>query len=463
MRSLALTGVFVTLLAARSVLTVAVYGQCGGTGYTGSTTCDSGLTCIYQNDYYSQCLASSTTTTAPTVKITTTTTATKTTTTSSSSGSSAIGSPIGFASGTTGGAGRPTVTPTTTAELLTYLADTTARTVVLTKVFDFTDYCIYQISDGLQTNDLPLNQTAPQQEQLANNMFVPTAPLPRCCSTLSREAVMESEIVLLSAALDYNSGQNKGLSVGSNKTILGKGSNAGVKGIGLWIRGVSNVIVQNIKITDLNPSMVWGGDGIAIGGSSKVWIDHCYFARMGRQFIVTGFDPNTAVTISNNYFDGQSSYSVTRALGMHYWAIIFDGKTDEITFIYNHIYYTSGRGPHAGGATGYTAYIHLANNYYDTIGGHAIDAGDGSIILTEGNYFESVTTPDTGIASGGLEYFVQTVADADSSPRDLSRLASRQAFFSSFSNYSVVKSFKPKGVADVPAYVLANAGVGIIN
>ncbi|KAF7914137.1 uncharacterized protein EAF01_000543 [Botrytis porri] len=35
---------------------VAHYGQCGGTGYTGSTTCAGPYTCTYANAYYSQCL-----------------------------------------------------------------------------------------------------------------------------------------------------------------------------------------------------------------------------------------------------------------------------------------------------------------------------------------------------------------------------------------------------------------------
>jgi cellulase len=34
---------------------VALYGQCGGQGYTGPTTCAQG-TCKYSNDWYSQCL-----------------------------------------------------------------------------------------------------------------------------------------------------------------------------------------------------------------------------------------------------------------------------------------------------------------------------------------------------------------------------------------------------------------------
>ncbi|KAI0690524.1 glycoside hydrolase superfamily [Cytidiella melzeri] len=34
------------------------WGQCGGIGWTGSTTCTSGWTCVFSNDWYSQCLAS---------------------------------------------------------------------------------------------------------------------------------------------------------------------------------------------------------------------------------------------------------------------------------------------------------------------------------------------------------------------------------------------------------------------
>ncbi|CAG7849216.1 Alpha-L-arabinofuranosidase C; AltName: Full=Xylanase C; Flags: Precursor [Serendipita indica DSM 11827] len=50
------------LLVASCALTavagVPLYGQCGGIGYTGSTTCDQGV-CTYSNDWYSQCLPGS--------------------------------------------------------------------------------------------------------------------------------------------------------------------------------------------------------------------------------------------------------------------------------------------------------------------------------------------------------------------------------------------------------------------
>ncbi|KAF3921078.1 hypothetical protein AA313_de0205549 [Arthrobotrys entomopaga] len=58
------------------------YGQCGGIGWTGATTCVSGWTCQYGNDYYSQCLPGTAATTKATTA-TTKTSATKTTTTAS--------------------------------------------------------------------------------------------------------------------------------------------------------------------------------------------------------------------------------------------------------------------------------------------------------------------------------------------------------------------------------------------
>ncbi|KAI0597548.1 carbohydrate-binding module family 1 protein [Biscogniauxia sp. FL1348] len=45
-----------TSTAATGSCTVAKWGQCAGKGFTGCTTCASGSTCQFSNDYYSQCL-----------------------------------------------------------------------------------------------------------------------------------------------------------------------------------------------------------------------------------------------------------------------------------------------------------------------------------------------------------------------------------------------------------------------
>ncbi|KAG8808483.1 hypothetical protein FRC17_003931 [Serendipita sp. 399] len=130
---------------------------------------------------------------------------------------SAIGSPFGFARSTTGGAGGVQVTPTTTAQLVSYLSDSTTRTIVLTTMFDFTNY--YGTTTGPN----------PQYMIDSSNHW--------CDSYASTKTT----------ATYYNSGTSTSytLKVGSNKTLLGQGSSAGIKGIGLLIAGVSNVIIQS--------------------------------------------------------------------------------------------------------------------------------------------------------------------------------------------------------------------------
>jgi len=63
-----------------------LYGQCGGIGYTGPTTCSSGV-CTYSNAYYSQCLPGASTTSNPPKP-------TSTTPTTTSSGPVKTGNPV---------------------------------------------------------------------------------------------------------------------------------------------------------------------------------------------------------------------------------------------------------------------------------------------------------------------------------------------------------------------------------
>ncbi|PVF94940.1 putative pectate lyase [Serendipita vermifera] len=65
-----------------------LWGQCGGNNWTGPTTCVSGATCVFSNEWYSQCVPSdqapSSTKTTSTKTTSTKTTTTKTTTTKTS-------------------------------------------------------------------------------------------------------------------------------------------------------------------------------------------------------------------------------------------------------------------------------------------------------------------------------------------------------------------------------------------
>ncbi|KAH7100210.1 putative pectin lyase precursor [Auriculariales sp. MPI-PUGE-AT-0066] len=361
----------------------------------------------------------------------------------------ASGTAFGFATGTTGGGSAAAVTPTSLAQVVSVLSDTTTRVINLDRIWDFTTYY------GTVTGQYCKPWTcSPNPQYLLNSVS-------GCGSNT------------LYTATYYKAGSETSLSVGSNKTIRGIGSNAGLKGIGLRIDGQTNVIVQNLRITDLNHQYVWGGDGISVFGSSQIWIDHNYIARVGRQFVTIAYNP-LSVTLSNNYFDGTATYS-TGCDGYHYWAFIMDGVNSQITFAQNYVYHTAGRGPHTGGTSGNKQYIHAYNNLWQNVKGHAFDVDTGSNVLLEGNQFVNVTTVDTGNTNGNM-YYVDTVAQADtpctstlgrtcewnkySSSGSLPLTRQATAVLTALKAYSNVNSYKPFGVTDVTAYVTANAGTG---
>ncbi|CAE6458955.1 unnamed protein product [Rhizoctonia solani] len=386
-----------------------------------------------------------------------------------SRGALAVGSPFGFASGTTGGASAAQAIPTSAAELQSWLADSTPRNILLDRTYDFTD------TEGSVTE---------------------TGCKPWTCSSNPQLAINANNWCSSSAAkvpVTYKKAGTSGLVVGSNKTILGKGTSGWIKGKGLRLAGSKNVIIQNIRISDINAQYVWGGDAISLQGATNVWIDHNYFKNVGRQFIVSHFDPNTKVTISNNYFNGQSTYS-TGCDQHHYWAFLLLGKDDQITFARNYVYYTSGRGPHIGGTSGNkreypdlgpefpltplgrTETLHMFNNYFNDITGHALDAGVGAQVLAEGNYFNKVKTPSTGNTDGAV--FAATsssMADQCSSRIGrkcvLNTLAGGSGTLDNAANNGIVAQFTASAVKSasimdpsaVAAHVLGNAGTGKVN
>ncbi|UFW44914.1 pectate lyase family protein [Bradyrhizobium sp. WSM471] len=192
--------------------------------------------------------------------------------------------------------------------------------------------------------------------------------------------------------------------MGSNKTVIGIGSTATIKGKGLRLNGVSNVVIRNLTISDINEGVIFAGDAIAIARADLVWIDHNRFHNIGRQMIAGGFGPTTNIRLSWNDFDGSDIYS-SYCNGEHYWNLLFLGVPQTITIANNYFHEISGRAPHIDGAQ---AIIHLVNNYFHNTnaqhsGGffHAVDAGSSVQALVEGNYFDNIETPIT-IGSGHI-------------------------------------------------------------
>ncbi|KAJ1554281.1 hypothetical protein HK405_005493 [Cladochytrium tenue] len=362
----------------------------------------------------------------------------------------ASGTPVGYAkvAGVVGGGDLTPIVPTTNAELVAALAGSTPRVVQLTKVFDFTT------AMGTITEQGCAPWSCTPNPQRAINKVNYCSGQPASTVTYYAQALTP-------------------LDVGSNITIIGSGSTSGLKGVGLRMSSSYNVIVQNIRITDLNAEFVWGGDAITVVGSTGVWVDHIFTQNIGRMHLVMGYTPSTGVTFSNNELDGATTFS-PYCNGKSYWMMLFVGINDFFTVANNYIHDSSGRGPHIGGTAGYFQHMHLVNNLYSNVDGHALDPELGSLSLAEGNVFTSVTTPIT-TDMDGKAYVPLAAADASACSASLGRVCQTNlltgsgalvrtdaAALSAFSAAPAVASFSPMPVASVSAYVLANAGVGKI-
>ena len=189
--------------------------------------------------------------------------------------------------------------------------------------------------------------------------------------------------------------------------------------------------------------------------------------------IVTGYDAAGKVTISNNEFDGTTSWSAT-CNGDHYWTMLFLGSADYITLANNYVHNCSGRAPKVGGA-GYVI-MHAVNNFfYDNLG-HDFDVADGGNVLIEGNYFDLVTTPITTASAtdGGTIFNVPSSSDTSTCTTYLGRACLQNALLDSGSFPSFTSTYMmgaieelysgngPTAISsyDVPDSVIANAGIG---
>ncbi|EGZ13401.1 hypothetical protein PHYSODRAFT_246459 [Phytophthora sojae] len=298
------------------------------------------------------------------------------------------GTPPSFAAGTTGGGNSKPVYPTSIKELAAALSDNLPRVIVLKQGFRFAN------TEGSKT-EKGCRQKNNIDCLAKKNGFLGQDSIQPSFSSCDGTAV----------TVTYDKAALNPLVVGSNKTLVGEGSKGVLNGKGLMITG-SNVIIQNIHITNLNPHLVWGGDAITIRGAGNtapkgIWIDHVKISSIGRQMVVINFSGATGVTISNSDFDGRTKYS-TSCDGRHYWGFLLLGKKTELSLIGNYIHHTSGRSPKVGGTNGETSVVYAANNYFFENSGHAFDVSTGGYALAEGNYFGSVKLSSGNDAKGNF-------------------------------------------------------------
>lgn len=143
--------------------------------------------------------------------------------------------------------------PTTTDELVSYLGDSQARVIIIEGTYDFTG------TEGTTSG----NGCAPWGTDAACQVAIDQD---NWCENYEPDAP--------SVSVSYDNAGVLGITVGSNKSLVGK-NGATIKGKGIRMVGVSNVIIQNVAFTDINPKYVWGGDAITLDGTDLIWIDHC--------------------------------------------------------------------------------------------------------------------------------------------------------------------------------------------
>lgn len=359
-----------------------------------------------------------------------------------------VGAAEGFAKGVTGGGSATPVYPSTNAQLISYLGDSQSRVIVLSKTFDFTNTEGTTTATGCRPDSNTCGssgQDAINQNNWCGN-YQPDAP---------------------DVSVHYDNAAILGILVASHKTIIGTGTAGVIKGKGLRIvSGASNVIIQNIHITDLNPEYIWGGDAITLNNCDMVWIDHVKTSLIGRQHIVLGTQASNRVTISNTEIDGYTPWSAT-CDDHHYWSLYFTGSADLVTFKGNYIHHTSGRSPKVGG----NSLIHAVNNYWYANSGHAFDVAAGGQVLAEGNVFQNVVTPLLAPV-GGQVFTSPTTAANTVCAQYLGHNCQLNSFGSSGTfnkaDTGFLANFKGKNIASaaapgtVVASVTKNAGVGKI-
>ncbi|KAJ5280652.1 hypothetical protein N7478_006024 [Penicillium angulare] len=357
------------------------------------------------------------------------------------------GTAFGFATGTTGGGDATAASPSDISELTSWLTDSTPRVILIDKEFNYLE------SQGKCTDCkccIPSSNTCGSSGQNAIDNSDWCSDYPTTTCTYDKAAI-------------------EGINVASNKSIVGVGSAGVIRGKGLRMEnGVSNIIIQNIHITELNPQYIWGGDAITLDGTDKIWIDHVKISLIGRQMFVAGYEASGSVTISNSEFDGQTSWSAT-CDGHHYWTVLGYGKNDKVTFTGNYIHHTSGRSPKLE----FNSYWHAYNNYWYNNTGHAFDVGEGTNALIEGNVFSGVDTPFLADSTPG-ETFAVTSSDKSTCDSALGRTCAANTLISSgslsASDESVLKNW-PSGetgisvmsASQVKSSVLSNAGIGKVS
>ncbi|GES65439.1 pectate lyase plyB [Aspergillus terreus] len=212
-------------------------------------------------------------------------------------------------------------------------------------------------------------------------------------ASLTEAAESETPLtIIVSGAI---SGSAK-IRVASDKTIYGE-SGSSITGIGFYIRRVSNVIMRNLKIGQVDAD---NGDAIGIDESTNVWVDHCDLSgdlSAGKDDLDGLLDITHGaewITVSNTYFHDHWKGSL---IGHS------DSNEDEdlghlhITYANNYWYNVNSRTPSIRFGT-----VHIINNYWDSLLLTGVNCRMDAQVLIQSSAFSNC--PDEAIFFADSDY-----------------------------------------------------------
>ncbi len=302
-----------------------------------------------------------------------------------------------------------------------------------------------QAPDGSSNENVNTEFTVATANGFAAGTTGGTSPITVSTAAAFRTAAESSSSQLITVSGNLNLGSSQ-VNVKSNKTIIGANSSSGIIGC-LRLSGVSNVIIQNLNIT--NPSGAGTGDGIEVSGSTRVFITKCQFTDCsdGELDIVRASD---LVTVSwcRFRYASQSSHKYVNLIGNGDGAT---GDRGKLRVTMHHNWYDAGcqeRMPRVR-----FGQVHCYNNYYAASGSnYCVGVGNESQIRVENCYFLNQSNAWKNYSSSGAQGRINWNSGNVFSGTSIPTWAPNSSVFPVPYSYSMTTG------SGVPSAVTGNAG-----
>ncbi len=173
------------------------------------------------------------------------------------------------------------------------------------------------------------------------------------------------------------------LALGSNKTIVGLGRGAQLRGVTVDLGSNHDLIVRNVAVTDVNHDLIAAGDAFAMDDPRDVWLDHCTVKAVSDGYTLTGAAMNA--TFSWLHYDGvrPSACNLQHTQAMQF---------DDAVVTLHHSFFDQVQS-HSPRVDNGAARAHIFNNLFRDNQGYAVGSTCGAQVLLEANTFQRVATP----------------------------------------------------------------------